>query len=228
MMQEATKVRTPKIVWLLPICLFLCSALLLFLFAWDYIRAAATVVQALTVQEQSHAAAQLRNVSLLQAAPVPDVSEETIEEDEEVINASYPFYGDFVGSLDIPSAGIKSDVFQGDDTDTLKLGAGHFFYSGMPGEPEKVVISGHRTTDFRTLGEAAPGDEIIFTTYYGVYRYVMRESVIFEETDEAPVLAVDDNTIFIYTCYPFRYVGHAPKRYAIICDLVEGVPVCWK
>ena len=29
-------------------------------------------------------------------------------------------------------------------------------------------------------------------------------------------------TLVLYTCYPFNYIGNAPERYVVTCDLVEG------
>ena len=41
-------------------------------------------------------------------------------------------------------------------------------------------------------------------------------SIVIVEPDDVTVLApTEKNTITLVTCYPFYYVGHAPKRYIV-------------
>ena len=61
----------------------------------------------------------------------------------------------------------------------------------------------------------AVGDEIRFATRHGTFRYrVTRHTVV--EPDELWVLdAVPTAALTLITCYPFDFVGPAPRRFVV-------------
>ena len=74
-------------------------------------------------------------------------------------------------------------------------------------------ISGHRDTFFRPLKDLKIKDEIQFSTLTGNFRYVV-ESIIVVDPNNVGVLAPSsENLLTLVTCYPFFYIGAAPKRF---------------
>jgi sortase A len=78
-----------------------------------------------------------------------------------------------------------------------------------------VALAGHRDTFFRGLRNIHKDDEITLTTLHGSYRYRV-DSTQMVEPQAAEVLdnSVDDNLTLV-TCYPFYFVGPAPKRFIV-------------
>ena len=76
-------------------------------------------------------------------------------------------------------------------------------------------IAGHRDTFFRPLKDLKIKDEIQFSTLNGDFRYVV-ESLVIVEPDNVGVLAPSsENVLTLVTCYPFSYIGAAPKRFVV-------------
>lgn len=133
----------------------------------------------------------------------------------------YPLWGDKIGTIEIKRLGIKSIIYQGDDDDILTKGVGHSFASLIPGEGGNCVLAGHRDTVFRPLKGITIGDEIIIKTFYGIYKYRVSKIRIVEKDDTTVIVPSDKEMLTIYTCYPFNYIGAAPKRFVVTCDFIE-------
>ncbi len=73
-------------------------------------------------------------------------------------------------------------VVEGDDTDTLRTGPGHYPNTEWPGEGKTVAVAGHRTTygaPFRTLDRLERGDEVVLEMPYARFTYrVEREQIV--------------------------------------------------
>ncbi len=98
-------------------------------------------------------------------------------------------------------------VMEGDADRILRLGAGH-----VPGTP--MAIAGHRDTFFRPLKDIQVSDTILFTTPDGTEKYHVVSTKIVEPNDTS-VLDESSNELTLVTCYPFYYVGPAPKRFIV-------------
>jgi sortase A len=86
----------------------------------------------------------------------------------------------------------------------------------MPWDTGNSAIAGHRDGLFRPLKDVKIGDEIRFRTTRDQYRYrVTKTSIV--TPDDLSVLAPqsDPATLTLITCYPFYYVGSAPKRFVV-------------
>jgi sortase A len=106
-------------------------------------------------------------------------------------------------------------VREGVDRRTLLLAVGHIPATALPGQPGNVGVAGHRDTFFRRLKDLRTGDEIEFSTLTGDFKYVV-ESLIVVEPDNMAVLAPStQNVLTMVTCYPFYYIGNAPKRFVV-------------
>jgi sortase A len=123
--------------------------------------------------------------------------------------------GAVIGRLSVPRLHLSAMVREGVDRRTLLLAVGHIPATALPGEPGNVGVAGHRDTFFRRLKDLRTGDEIQFSTLSGDFKYVV-ESLIVVEPDNMAVLAPStQNVLTMVTCYPFYYIGNAPKRFVV-------------
>jgi sortase A len=135
--------------------------------------------------------------------------------------SSYPT-GQPLGRLRIPSARMDWVVFAGADDATLEKGPGHVPGTAMPGVDgayENCVITAHRDSHFRNLGWLRPGHAIeLETPSGGVRRYrVVSREIVTPKT--VRVLAPTKKPrLTLITCYPFTYVGPAPKRLIVVAE----------
>jgi sortase A len=104
-------------------------------------------------------------------------------------------------------------VGEGVDAKTLRLSVGHIPTTALPGQTGNVGIAGHRDTFFRGLKDLRAKDEIVFSTLSGNFKYQV-ESLTVVDPDDLSVLAPSiENMLTMVTCYPFSYIGSAPKRF---------------
>ncbi len=133
-----------------------------------------------------------------------------------------PDIGDLMGELIIPKLDASLPIIHGTDEDELEKGVGHFAQSVMPGENDNSVLSGHRDTVFRDLGQVGKGDLFIVKTHAGTFTYKVRQVRIVDEDDRTVIVPKPKATLTVSTCYPFDYVGYAPDRYILVADLVSS------
>ncbi len=123
--------------------------------------------------------------------------------------------GDRIGRLEIPRLGISVMVLQGTEDATLVAGAGHVPGTPSPGGDGNVVIAAHRDTFFRKLEGIEPGDRIRIATVRGTYEYVVDSMETVDPDNTAAMESRDRNELTLITCFPFYYVGSAPKRFIV-------------
>ena len=156
--------------------------------------------------------------------PAETVTKETASVEEDMLIPPFYYTAEQIGTVTIEAASVNVNLYQGDTETSLKLGAGHSTNSYMPGQGHNVVFAGHRTTYFKPLENVKTGDTVVVETTYGVFTYTVREIKILEK-DSFGEITKDNGVeqLTLYTCYPFVYIGNAPDRYAIFCDLEEAV-----
>lgn len=133
-----------------------------------------------------------------------------------------PRPGDLIGRLDIPRLHLSAMVLEGDDTGTLKVGVGHVPGTALPGHRGNVALAAHRDSFFRPLRGIHPADEIEMTTPRRTYRYRV-DSVRIVAPDDVDVLRDSPRpSLTLVTCYPFGWVGNAPKRFIVRASRVES------
>jgi sortase A len=125
-----------------------------------------------------------------------------------------------LGRLKIARVGISAMVFDGTDPGTLRLGLGHVLGTSEPGEHGNVAIAGHRDTFFRPLRGIQSGDWITFETWRGTYQYRVSSAEIVDASDLAVLQSHREPELTLITCYPFSYLGHAPKRFVVHATFV--------
>ncbi|SFI88933.1 class D sortase [Thermoflavimicrobium dichotomicum] len=134
-----------------------------------------------------------------------------------------PIKGEHFADLVIPRLKAQMPVIEGTDEDELAQGVGHYAGSVLPGEPDNAVLSGHRDTIFRKIGQLKPGDELHVKTSRGTFVYVIDKTWITHADDRTVIVPHDQPTLTLTTCYPFYYIGPAPKRYIIQSTLKERI-----
>ena len=127
--------------------------------------------------------------------------------------------GDTVARLRIPRLGGEWYVVEGTEDAELRLGPGHLPGTAFPGEKGNCVIAGHRDTQFRKLKDIKKGDEIVLTTSIGESRYRVTGYDIVKPTDTRSIQDTPNAMLNLVTCYPFYYVGNAPKRFIVHAEL---------
>ncbi|MCY8225543.1 class D sortase [Bacillus haynesii] len=127
-----------------------------------------------------------------------------------------PKFGEAAGILEIPKINAELPIVEGTDADDLEKGVGHYKGSYYPNENGQIVLSGHRDTVFRRTGELNRGDQLKILLPYGSFSYEIEKTKIVDKNDTSIItLQHDKEELILTTCYPFSYIGNAPKRYII-------------
>jgi sortase A len=120
-----------------------------------------------------------------------------------------------IGRIEIPRLLLSVVVVEGIGRTTLRRVVGHIPGTALPGQPGNVGLAGHRDTLFRPLKDLRVNDEIQFTTPRGDFRYEVESLRIVDPDDTGVLAASGENVLTLVTCYPFYYVGPAPKRWIV-------------
>ena len=123
--------------------------------------------------------------------------------------------GSLIGSLDIPRLRLSAMIAEGDDDATLNMAIGHLSDTPLPWHEGNSALAGHRDTFFRPLQHIRVGDELRVSTIRGDFRYQVRETMVVGPDDVWVLDPTDRPTLTLITCYPFNYVGKAPRRFIV-------------
>lgn len=123
--------------------------------------------------------------------------------------------GQTLGRMDIPRLGLSVAIFQGTKSKTLRIGAGHIEGTTIPGEAGNSGIAAHRDTFFRPLENIRTNDEIQIETVRGLSHYQVDSIKIVSPEDIAVLEPTKESGVTLVTCYPFYFVGAAPKRFIV-------------
>lgn len=115
----------------------------------------------------------------------------------------------------IDKIGIQVPVYEGTDEFTLNRGVGRIAGTAAVGGAGNLGIAGHRDSFFRGLKDVAIGDGIDLLTVSGNEAYTVSSIEIVDPGDVWVLNPTEEKTLTLVTCYPFYYVGHAPKRYIV-------------
>jgi sortase A len=126
-----------------------------------------------------------------------------------------PAQGAVVGRLQIPRVGLSVMVVEGVEAGDLRKAAGHIPGTALPGRPGNVGIAGHRDTFFRPLRNVQPGDTMILTTLKEEHRYRVTSTAVVEPEDIQVLYPTRVDSMTLVTCFPFDYIGPAPKRFIV-------------
>ncbi len=142
-----------------------------------------------------------------------------------------PADGSVLGRVEIPRLNLSAIVREGVEAETLKVAVGHVPSTALPGDPGNFAIAAHRDTLFRALKDIKKDDLITFQSPSGSYRYRVVATKIVKPSDVSvlrsdgggliPNTSDSQKILTMITCYPFYYVGSAPKRFIVEAELVR-------
>jgi sortase A len=125
--------------------------------------------------------------------------------------------GDPIGKIKFRSRDYV--VVQGDDTDSLRKGPGHYPNTEWPGEGKTIGIAGHRTTygaPFRTLDQLERGDEVVLEMPYARLTYRVEREQIVPPSATWVTQDADHERLILSACHPLY---SAAKRIVIFARL---------
>jgi sortase A len=120
-----------------------------------------------------------------------------------------------IGSLEGARVGLSTMVIEGDDPAVLRAGVGHLPDTPLPWQGGNSALAGHRDTFFRSLRTVRAGDSLSLRTLHGDFQYRVRDILIVDPADVWVLEPTDVPTLTLVTCYPFSYIGPAPKRFVV-------------
>jgi sortase A len=121
----------------------------------------------------------------------------------------------FVGRLEIPRLGLSAIVREGAGPRTLRIAVGHVPGTAFPGENGNVCLAAHRDGLFRGLGALRAGDAVRLTTRRGRFDYRVDMAHVVGANDVAVLSPKGGARLTLVTCYPFSWIGPAPRRYVV-------------
>jgi len=131
--------------------------------------------------------------------------------------------GEAMGRIEVPRLHVSAAVANGDDDGTLRVAIGHLPDTPFPWETGNSALAGHRDTFFRELRNIRVGDEMRVATPYGDFSYHVSRTKIVTPDDLSVLEPTPEPTLTLITCYPFSYIGHAPKRFIVQAVRVPAV-----
>lgn len=123
--------------------------------------------------------------------------------------------------LQISKIRLEVPVFDGTDDLTLNHAVGRIAGTARPGERGNIGIAGHRDGFFRGLKDIAIGDTIELKTPKGIDMYAVEQINIVSPNDVTPLRPRSVPSLTLVTCYPFYFIGSAPKRYIVTSSLIR-------
>jgi sortase A len=127
-----------------------------------------------------------------------------------------------IGRLDIPRLNISAPVEAGEDNDVLDFAVGYLPDTPLPWKPGNSAFAAHRDRLFRPLERIRVGDDIRLSTIHGVLQYKVSRTLIVNPEDLWVLDPRPDANLTLITCFPFRYVGNAPRRFVVQARKIEA------
>ena len=129
--------------------------------------------------------------------------------------------GSPLGEIVIPNLGLSAAILEGTEPGTLRRAVGHVSGTAQLGEKGNVCLAGHRDTFFRPLRKISAGDEVDLSFPGGTLRYRVTNT---ETVDPGELRVLDPtrkNTLTLITCYPFYFIGSAPRRFIVHAEAIS-------
>jgi sortase A len=133
-------------------------------------------------------------------------------------------FGAPLAILQIPSIGLTVPLLDGTDDLTLNHAVGRIPGTARPGEQGNLGIAGHRDGFFRGLKDVKAGDAIELRTAQETATYVIDQLQIVNPDAIGVLKPRDAPSLTLVTCYPFYFVGSAPKRFVVTAKLTQRQP----
>jgi sortase A len=130
-----------------------------------------------------------------------------------------------IGRIEIPRLLLSVVVVEGVDKTSLRRAIGHIPGTALPGEPGNVGLAGHRDTFFRPLKDLKIEDEIRISTLKGRFRYQVVSLRVVDPDNVGVLASSGEKVLTLVTCYPFSFIGPAPKRWIVRARQVSSQTV---
>jgi sortase A len=124
--------------------------------------------------------------------------------------------------LRISKIHLEVPVLDGTTELTLNRGVGHIVGTARPGEAGNIGIAGHRDGFFRGLRNVGPGDTLELETEDKTDSYRVEQIAIVDPRNVTVLQPKATRSLTLVTCYPFHFIGNAPKRYVVEASLVNS------
>jgi sortase A len=125
-----------------------------------------------------------------------------------------------IAILRIPKLHMELPVLNGTDAITLNRGVGRIPGTALPGQQGNIAIAGHRDGTFQGLKNVRTGDTIELLTTERTDVYVVDRIFVTDPTDVDVLATTAKPRLTLITCYPFHYIGPAPRRFVVEASLV--------
>ena len=126
-----------------------------------------------------------------------------------------------IAILSMPGVGLKVPVYESVSDLNMVRGVGLIEGTASLNEVGNVGIAGHRDGYFRVLKDVKIGDRLMLQTPQGLRRYQVTEILIVDPGDVEVLDPTEDHMVTLVTCYPFYFVGPAPRRFIVKAQLEE-------
>lgn len=117
--------------------------------------------------------------------------------------------------LRIPSVKLVVPVFEGTSELNLNRGAGRIEGTARIGEVGNVGIAAHRDGFFRVLKDVRVGDNLLLEHLTATQTYRVVSTNIVDPYEVSVLAPTTTRSVTLVTCYPFYYVGSAPRRFIV-------------
>lgn len=111
--------------------------------------------------------------------------------------------GGAIGVVDIPSVGIRAQIYEGTDDETLKYYVGRFTTGVMPGEIGNFALAAHNniyTELFRNLHKVQVGEKVRIITRTKEYVYQVTSKQTINPTQVEVLAGSKKKEITLVTC----------------------------
>lgn len=126
--------------------------------------------------------------------------------------------------LRVPSVKLAVPIYDGTSELNLNRGAGRIEGTARIGEDGNVGVASHRDGFFRVLKDVQIGDALYLDTPNSTIVYKIASTKIVEPANVGVLADTATPAVTLVTCYPFYFVGHAPKRFIVHAHRVATLP----
>jgi len=125
-----------------------------------------------------------------------------------------------VTRISFPSQGDVYFVTDGASNQSLLLGPARLTWSAASGQTGNCIILAHRDTHFRVLRDVRKNDRVVLERGGQRFEYKIVSMKVVSANDDRFFRSTNDPVLTLVTCYPFSYLGRAPKRYIVRAELL--------
>jgi sortase A len=162
------------------------------------------------------------DIARVEAARAPDVSRWSEARVRAYHASESADAGPLLGTLVISRANLKAPLYADSSELHLNRGVGLIEGTARPGTHGNVGVAGHRDGFFRALQDVRIGDVIEVRTPASEYSYRITNLSIVGADDARLLAPTSQSVVTLVTCYPFYFVGNAPKRFVVRGALISS------